>query len=171
MLGLAITMIFAAPISTPSITRPAGVNVAVWVLRHICGDSPKRLNQPLCHPRHAVRCTKSESEPKDGPSLGEAEAASWRQSPPWGQGDDVIETRQPAEGSTRRRSRMRERRPLWRDRFSCVARFQDITRRSKLHPPSDRVFLGPGSALLRPIESLLEMTCINTLRHGRVNFP
>lgn len=53
----------------PSTARPAGVSVAVWVLRHICGDSPKRLNQPLCHPRHADRCTKSESEPKFGAYL------------------------------------------------------------------------------------------------------
>jgi hypothetical protein len=28
---------------------------------------PKRLNQPLCHPRHAERCTKSESEPNINP--------------------------------------------------------------------------------------------------------
>jgi hypothetical protein len=63
VLGLAITMIFAPLISTPSTARPAGVSVAVWLLRHIFGDSPKRLNQPLCHPRHADRCTKSESEP------------------------------------------------------------------------------------------------------------
>jgi hypothetical protein len=42
------------------------VSVAVLVLRHICDDSLRRLNQPLCHPRHANHCTKSESEPAFG---------------------------------------------------------------------------------------------------------
>ena len=41
----------------------------------------------------------------------------------------------------------------------------------KASPFSDRVFLGPGAALPRLIESLLEMTCVGTVGRRRVNLP
>ena len=49
--------------------------------------------------------------------------------------------------------------------------FEPVYEERKLHPASDPGFLDPGSALPRPIESLLEMTCVGKVHHRRVSFP
>jgi hypothetical protein len=54
-LGLAITMIFAAPISTQSTASPPGVSFAFYLLRHISSDSPESLNHRKWHPRNTQK--------------------------------------------------------------------------------------------------------------------